>query len=140
MEEQSREAVQDDAPEIRIIGAVRTHEGVCVIEVHGEVDLSTSPQLKTALAEAGKGSRQVIVDLSAVGYMDSSGFGILLSATKNLRPEGGSLYLVGCNGSIQRMLEITRLNTLFNLYATADEARNAIQASTASAPDTAGKR
>jgi len=50
--------------------------------------------------------------------VDSSGFGTLLSAIKVLRPAGGSLALAGCNDAVNRMLEITRLNTLFHVYPT----------------------
>ena len=68
----------------------------------------------------------MIVDLSAVTYMDSSGFGTLLTATKKLRPGGGTLYLVGSSSNIERMLVITRLNTIFSIHRTESEAREAI--------------
>jgi anti-sigma B factor antagonist len=57
-----------------------------------------------------------------VTYMDSSGFGTLLSATKRLRPEGGTVNLVHCNSAIDRMLRITRLNTVFGIFQSVDEA------------------
>ena len=60
--------------------------------------------------------------MNDVTYMDSSGFGTLLSATKRLRPRGGSIHLVGCNDVIARMLHITRLNTIFGLHASEEEA------------------
>ena len=120
------------APEPQIIRQTRTDSVAAVVEVQGEVDLATTPQLASALYEAADMGLQVIVDLSAVTYMDSSGFGTLLGATKKLRPGGETLYLVGCSANIERMLVITRLNTIFSIHRTEAEARTAIAAAEAS--------
>jgi anti-sigma B factor antagonist len=119
----------ESAAEPQIIRQTRTEDGITVVEAEGEIDLATTPQLSAALYEAAIISPHVIVDLSSVTYMDSSGFGALLGATKKLRPEGGTLYLVGCSANIERMLVITRLNTIFGIHRTEAEARNAIAAS-----------
>ncbi|MES2465485.1 MAG: STAS domain-containing protein [Armatimonadota bacterium] len=121
----------ETADEPQIIRQTRTDHGVTVVEAQGEIDLATTPQLSSALYEAAITSPYVIVDLSAVTYMDSSGFGALLGATKKLRPDGGTLYLVGCSPNIERMLVITRLNTIFSIHSTEAEARSAIAASKA---------
>lgn len=134
MEPQITENKPDDlefTPEPQIIRQVRTEDGVTVVEAQGEIDLATTSQLAAALHEAALTSPQVIVDLSAVTYMDSSGFGTLLGATKKLRPGGGTLYLVGCRPNIERMLVITRLNTIFSIHKNEAEARAAIAASDA---------
>ncbi len=125
--ENEQEALEA-APEPQIIRQTRTDDEVAVVEVQGEVDLATTPQLASALYEAAGTGLQVIVDLSAVTYMDSSGFGTLLGATKKLRPGGETLYLVGCSANIERMLVITRLNTIFSIHRTEAEARAAIAA------------
>lgn len=114
------------APEPQIILGTRTEEGVTIVAVQGEVDLATTPQLSAALYEAAAAGSQIIVDLSAVTYMDSSGFGTLLGATKRLRPTGGTLHLVGCSTNVERMLVITRLNTIFSIHRTEAEAKAAI--------------
>ena len=54
--------------------------------------------------------------MSGVTYMDSSGFSSLLSATKQLRPGGGALHLVGARPTVQRMLHLTRLDTVIFLH------------------------
>jgi anti-sigma B factor antagonist len=59
--------------------------------------------------------------------MDSSGFGALLSATKRLRPIGGTVNLVKCSGSIDRILKITRLNTVFGTFQSIDEALETVK-------------
>jgi anti-sigma B factor antagonist len=128
----------DTAPEPQVIRQIRTEDGVTVVEAQGEIDLATTSQLATALYDAAMISPHVIVDLSAVTYMDSSGFGTLLGATKKLRPGGGTLYLVGCSSNIERMLVITRLNTIFSIHRHEAEARSAIadaaSAGTSAAP------
>lgn len=112
---------------IRISSRVRETEGVPVIDVSGEVDIYTTPQFKEAVNEAlQQGHLHIIINLTDVAYMDSSGFGTLLSATKRLRPQNGGIYLVGCNEAVSRMLEITRLNTIFTVVDSEDAAIAAI--------------
>jgi len=74
-----------------------------------------------------EGHRHLFLDMREVLFMDSSGFGALLGATKRLRPEGGSLNLIGCNRTMQRMLHLTRLDTILGMFETEEEAMAAIQ-------------
>ena len=111
---------------IRIETSLRHRDGVPILDVSGEIDIYTTPQFKEAVSAAiDEGKPAIIINMSKVAYMDSSGFGTLLSATKRLRPLNGALYLSGCNDAISRMLQITRLNTIFGVYATEDEALSA---------------
>src|SRR5579862_768793 len=108
---------------IRIETSVRHRQGVPILDVVGEIDIYTTPQFKEALTSAiQEGTAGIIVNMAKVNYMDSSGFGSLLSATKRLRPVNGNLYLVSCNDAIMRMLQITRLNTIFGVFHTEEEA------------------
>ena len=99
-----------------------------LVVADGEIDLSNVAEFKEAVSLAVEQTRSghVIIDLTDVSYMDSSGFGTLLSATKKIRPAGGKVFLVGCNDVIARMLRITRLNTIFDLYASEEEALRAL--------------
>jgi len=115
---------------IRISSRVRETEGLPVIDVSGEVDIYTTPQFKEAVTEIlQQGHIHIIINLTDVSYMDSSGFGTLLSATKRLRPQNGGIFLVGCNEAVSRMLDITRLNTIFTVVHTEEEAVAAVAAS-----------
>jgi anti-sigma B factor antagonist len=108
---------------VRIETSLRHHDGVPVLDVTGEIDIYTTPQFKEAVSAAiDEGKSSIVINMLHVTYMDSSGFGTLLSATKRLRPVEGALYLSGCNPAITRMLQITRLNTIFGIYATEEEA------------------
>ena len=114
---------------IRIETSVRHRQGIPILDVVGEIDIYTTPQFKEALTAAiQEGTPGIIVNMAQVNYMDSSGFGSLLSATKKLRPVNGNLHLVACNDAIMRMLQITRLNTIFGVYHTEDEALESIAA------------
>ncbi len=113
----------------RIETSLRHVEGVPVLDVTGEIDIYTTPQFKEAVTAAiDEGKSSIVINMTHVTYMDSSGFGTLLSATKRLRPVDGALYLSGCNEAITRMLQITRLNTIFGIYGTEEEALNAANA------------
>lgn len=108
---------------IRLETGTKDINGWKVLDVSGEIDVYTAPQFKEAVNQLiNAGQKDLIIDMSRVTYMDSSGFGTLLSATKRLRPEGGSVNLVACNSAIDRMLRITRLNTIFGTFQTIEEA------------------
>ncbi len=107
----------------RIETSLRHQGDVPVLDVIGEIDIYTTPQFKEAVSAAiDENKPAIVINMAQVTYMDSSGFGTLLSATKRLRPLDGALYLSGCNEAIQRMLQITRLNTIFGVYPTEEEA------------------
>jgi anti-sigma B factor antagonist len=116
---------------IRLEVETRESQGLPVIDVGGEIDVYTVPMFKKAISEAiDRGHRHLLIDLADVTYMDSSGFGTLLGATKRLRPYGGSLSLIGCNEVITRMLKITRLDTIFAMYETEGQATEAVKQTT----------
>ena len=81
-------------------------DGVARLVVHGELDLGTSPQLEEAIARAASAKR-IDVDLSNMGFMDSSGLAVLLSARKNAETEGRELHVGGVNEHVRRLLDLT---------------------------------
>jgi len=101
----------------------REPNGVVVIGVDGQLIVSNRHELKERVAEAMDfGSRKVLVDFTATGYIDSSGLGALVSLAKKLREAGGELRLAGLNEDLRTLFELTKLDTLFSITATADEA------------------
>jgi anti-sigma B factor antagonist len=103
--------------------------GLPVLLVNGEIDIYTAPLFKQAVVGlVSEGAKDVVIDLSGVTFMDSSGFGTLLGATRRLRPTGGGLHLASPNSTIQRMLRLTRLDTIMQIYETRDEAVKALSA------------
>lgn len=108
---------------IRLETQVKESGGIKVLDLAGEVDVYTAPRFKDAVNEIiESGQRHLVINMERVTYMDSSGFGTLLSATKRLKPAGGTVNLVKCSGSIDRILRITRLDAVFRTHNSVEEA------------------
>ena len=96
-----------------------TDPHVTVVAVSGEIDVSTAPRLRSQLVELiGSGRVNIVVDLEAVGFLDSTALGVLVSTVKRVRNEGGDLVLVCRNEHILKVLEITGLSTVFSIHDT----------------------
>jgi anti-sigma B factor antagonist len=96
--------------------------GVSRVDVMGEVDLSTAPELKEALGEViDAGARGVLVDLSNATFIDSTTLGVLMGAVKRLRPAGGELTIVCRDPNIRKIFEITLLDRIFPIFDSADD-------------------
>ncbi len=94
-----------------------------VLEVGGEVDVYTAPRLRERLVELVEGgARSVIVDLSRVEFLDSTGLGVLVGALKRLRAAGGSLRLVCGQERLLKIFRITALDRVFSLFDTVEAA------------------
>jgi len=114
--------------DVRIETELERVADVPVVKVTGEIDVYTAPEFKSAVNKAiDTGAVDLIIDLTNVSYMDSSGFGILLGATKRVRPKGGTINLLGCSEAITRMLRITRLDTIFGMHCCMEDALAAAQ-------------
>jgi anti-sigma B factor antagonist len=89
-----------------------------VLEVRGEIDLSNASELRDALAQAGDvGGGRVVVDLSAVEFLDSTALGVLVAGAKRLREDGGDLVIRAPQPRIRRVFELTGLDRVFDLVA-----------------------
>jgi anti-anti-sigma factor len=100
--------------------------GQRVLRLEGAVVLGTLFQFQSTLRS--KQSRALIIDFSAVSYIDSAGIGALVGAYVNYSKEGRSLALVGVNDRVLNALKVTRVEQFFRVYATLPEAQQAIQA------------
>jgi anti-sigma B factor antagonist len=95
----------------------------------GSLDIATSPTLRAALMEAAERDKhEIVVDLTALEFLDSTGLGALIGAHKRASEHGGSVRLVTHEGQILRLLRITGLLEVFAVYpsvaaALADDAR-----------------
>jgi anti-sigma B factor antagonist len=105
----------------------RAAGNVPVIDLKGEVDVYTAPKFKTALIELiDQGNYHVVVNLGSVQYMDSAGLGALVSGLKRVREHNGSINLVSPTVPVQRVLDITRLSKILNIYSSEQQALDAI--------------
>jgi anti-sigma B factor antagonist len=101
----------------------RAKNGIEVIDVQGEIDMYTAPRLRKLLIDlVGKGSYQLVVNLDKVGFLDSTGLGVLVGGLKRVRAHDGSLDLVCTQQRILKILKITGLTQVFGIYQTVDQA------------------
>ena len=103
---------------------VRKHPGgVLVIEVDGQLIVGNRQDLKQRVLDALEaGNRKFLIDFSRTGYIDSSGLGVLVSLSKKIRDEGGDLRLAGHNEDLKTLFELTKLDTLFAITDSAEQA------------------
>ena len=98
-------------------------DGIEVIDAQGEIDIYTAPRLRELLIDlVTKGSYQLVVNLDKVGFVDSTGLGVLVGGLRRVRAHDGSLDLVGPRDRILKMLKITGLTEVFGIYETVDQA------------------
>lgn len=101
---------------------VREHDTV-IVEMDGQLVVTNRQEFKQAVGdEMERGARLVVIDFTNSAYIDSSGLGALVSLGKRLRELGGDLRLAGLNDDLRTLFELTRLDTLFPLYANRDDA------------------
>lgn len=106
-----------------------------VVRARGEIDLGSSDELKRAVAQAvGRERNPVIVDLTAVTFMDSTGLAILLNAQRRLTRQQRALLLVCHDGPVRQLLRLAQLDGTFAVYPTLGDAERAAAAHRAGAP------
>ena len=98
------------------------HQGLKLVRVRGEVDLSWSQRLRKTILDALASARPVAVDLSQVSYIDSSGIAALVEGFQNARGKGQRFSLVSVSRPVIAVLELARLDRVFPIFATVDEA------------------
>ena len=101
----------------------RTEGGRTVVEVGGEIDVYTAPQLRERVVDlVAAGQVDLVLDLSDVEFLDSTGLGVLVGALNRVRANDGSLALILTQERILKIFEITGLRKVFPIYSTVAEA------------------
>ena len=94
-----------------------------IFELKGSLDIATSPTVRAALLDAAeRGQHRLIVDLSGLDFIDSTGLGALIGSQRRAKENGGEVRLVAREGQILRLLRITGLLTVFGVFHTLDDA------------------
>jgi anti-sigma B factor antagonist len=104
--------------------STETREGRSIVSLREErLDSSNSGELRNIILGllTAEGQR-LIMDLSAVRFIDSSGLGTLLNSSKDAHQRSGSIVLAGLQPRVQSMLELTRLNVIFDIFPTLEDA------------------
>jgi anti-sigma B factor antagonist len=94
-----------------------------VFAPEGALDLHVAPETRAALrAMIDRKPKRLVVDLSRVAYVDSSGLAVLIGAMQSLEHEGGIFMLAGPREAVRLILESARLDQYFLVFPTVDEA------------------
>lgn len=97
--------------------------GRTVIEVRGEIDVYTAPLLREEISTLVDADHTtIVVDLTQVSFMDSTGLGVLVGALKKVRTLGGDLSLVINEEKILKVFRITALTQVFSIHPSLDAA------------------
>lgn len=100
----------------------RLTDGVAV-DISGDVDLHRSPALRETLAKLiNENPDRLILNLTEVGYMDSSGVATLVEALQRIQRKQGRLQLHSLTPRVMSIFEIARLESIFEIYPSEDEA------------------
>jgi anti-anti-sigma factor len=98
-------------------------EGRAAVRLHGRLDLVSARDLRRCVDEAvDAGTPNVVVDLSGVTFVDSSGLGALIGGLKRTRQAGGELRIASPANQVRMVLELTKLVRVLRPYETFDEA------------------
>ena len=105
------------------VRAVRWIDLSAVVDVSGEIDLNRSLEFQHAMLKVLEDRpERIVINLSDVTYMDSSGVASLVKLLSRVRKTGTSLKLVGLQDRVRSVFEITRLDTVFDIHQTEQEA------------------
>jgi anti-sigma B factor antagonist len=88
-----------------------------VLPLHGEIDLNVSPEIAVTFNEMVRDKPpRVVIDLTDVTYIDSSGLAVLIVGMQQVKEYGGKFALVGLQEDVRSILETARLDQLFATY------------------------
>ena len=112
--------------------STRQVDGVTIVDLSGRITLDEGSTLlrDTIKQLASQGQKHVLLNLSEVHYIDSSGIGELVSAFTTMRDQGGELKLLNLTRKVHDLIQITKLHTVFDIK---DDEAAAIQAFSKSA-------
>ncbi len=100
---------------------IKEEGGAIIVALEGDVDLQSSPDARKVLLECVGRRKPVLVDLSGVGYIDSSGVASLVESLQTARKSGSNLILVAVSEGALRVLQLARLDKVFTICDSVEE-------------------
>ena len=99
-------------------------EGIAIWKFNDEITFDNSNELKEESKRilANKDSNNLIIDLSQVPYIDSSGIGFVFSLFKFMRNRGGTVVIANANEKIKKVFEITKMKKVIKIYDNLEDA------------------
>lgn len=117
-----REQDTDPRPRLIDIAVQQRGNGVTVLTVGGEVDMSSAPVLRTTVGQHLTDGSTLVLDLSRVTFLGSAGLAVLVEAAQQSKSRGVALRIVAVARAVKRPLEATGLGDVFSVFSSVDEA------------------
>lgn len=106
-----------------LVKEIKNLDNTVVVRATGQLTFEKSPEFHHSLVEiCTRAPEHLVIDLTEVSYIDSSGVGTLTEIFQRLKRTSGRLSLVGLNKMVRGVFEITRLDSVFAIYDTEEEA------------------
>ncbi len=100
---------------------IKEEDNALIVALKGDVDLQSSPEARTILLDCVAKKKSVLVDLSGVGYIDSSGVASLVESLQTARKSGTNVILVAVSEGALRVLQLARLDKVFTICDTVED-------------------
>jgi anti-sigma B factor antagonist len=105
---------------------------IAVVEVSGWIEIGSAPQLRdTLISVIDDGHVHLVIDLTDVAFLDSTGLGVLIGLLHRLRSRDGSLALAGASDRVYKVFHTTQLTKVLTITDTVDDAIAAINSGAA---------
>ena len=112
-----------ETPQIETtIATMKAGDSAYVVTVGGELDLYSSPRLAAELGALTADAAEVVLDLTAVTFMDSTALGAILASARLLRDAGGRLSLVAAGAATRKLLALVGVDRVLPVYETSERA------------------
>jgi anti-sigma B factor antagonist len=122
-DDSSLRAWSDPMTDAFCVSVDRAGGTVPVVAVFGEIDMLVGPRLKDCLIELARGApKAIVVDMSEVSFMDSTGLLVLSSTRTQLNRSGGQLILSGLQPQVLRVLDVSGMTDMFSIASTRAQA------------------
>ena len=116
-------ADRDDLPKIEVaVTTVQAGERAYLVSVEGELDLYSAPRLQAELDALLPAATDVVLDLTDVGFVDSTALGTILASGRRIRDAGGRLALVAATPATRKLLGVVGVDRVIPIYDTTDAA------------------
>ena len=102
---------------------MRMIDGITVVDCHGRIIFGDeSSMLRDAVKEKLKTSKDIVINLADVNYIDSGGLGTLVGLFTSARSSGGTIKLANLTHRVSELLQVTKLVTVFEVFDGEDKA------------------
>ena len=101
----------------------RTEKSAVVISIKGRIDTVAAPELEKCIIEIMNAIKGILIlNMSEVDYISSTGLRVLLSAAKEIKAKQGEILLVGIQGLVKKVFEMSGFSMMFKIFETEEDA------------------